>query len=252
MILITNDDGIESEGLKALARVMEALDTVYVVAPDRERSAAGMSVTLRNPLRVKKIKERTYSVDGTPVDCVNLALGVLMPEWPTILISGINEGSNLGNDIYYSGTAAAAIRGAFLKIPAIAISIIDVRPYHYETAANIALRIVKAVLQHDIPAGRCTHKGYTLLNVNVPDLPLSEIQGIEITKQDRTSYIPTFEKRIDPRNSEYYWLRGYRENPAEPDGTDLYEVYQKKVSITPLQLDLTDYKMMEELSSWNW
>lgn len=245
MILITNDDGIESQGLKVLVRVMETLDIVYVVAPDRERSATGMSVTLRHPLRVKKIKERTYSVDGTPVDCVNLAFGVLMPEWPTILISGINEGSNLGNDIYYSGTVAAAIRGAFLKIPAIAISIIDVRPHHYDTAANIALRIVKSVIQYSIPAG-------TLLNVNVPDLPLSEIQGIEITRQDRTSYIPTFEKRIDPRSSEYYWLRGHRENPKDPDGTDLYEAHQKKVSITPLQLDLTDYKMMKELSSWDW
>ncbi|MBM3238166.1 5'/3'-nucleotidase SurE [Candidatus Poribacteria bacterium] len=245
MILITNDDGIESEGLKALVRVMETLDTVYVVAPDRERSATGMSVTLRHPLRVKKIKERTYSVDGTPVDCVNLALGVLMPEWPTILISGINEGSNLGTDIYYSGTVAAAIRGAFLKIPAIAISIIDIKPYHYETAANIALRIVTAVLQNGIPAG-------TLLNVNVPDLPLSELQGIEITRQDRTAYAPTLEKRIDPKGFEYYWLRGYRENPKNPDGTDLYEAHQKKVSITPLQLDLTDYKMMKELSNWNW
>ncbi|MBC8230422.1 5'/3'-nucleotidase SurE [bacterium] len=245
MFLITNDDGIESEGLKALARVMETLDTVYVVAPDRERSATGMSVTLRHPLRVKKNNERTYSVDGTPVDCVNLALGVLMPEWPTILISGINEGSNLGNDIYYSGTVAAAIRGALLKIPSIAISIIDVRPNHYETAAKVARRIVKSVLQHGIPAR-------TLLNVNIPDLPLSEIQGIEITRQDKTSYVPTLEKRIDPRSSEYYWLRGHRENPTEPDGTDLYEVHQKKVSITPLQLDLTDYKMMEELSSWEW
>ncbi|HIE28001.1 TPA: 5'/3'-nucleotidase SurE [Candidatus Poribacteria bacterium] len=245
MILITNDDGIESEGLKALARVMESLDTVYVVAPDRERSATGMSVTLRHPLRVQKIADRTYAVDGTPVDCVNLALGVLMPTWPKILISGINEGSNLGNDIYYSGTVAAAIRGAFLKIPAIAISIVDIRPYHYDTAADIALRIAKSVLQNGIPAG-------TLLNVNVPDLPLSEIQGIEITRQDRTSYLPTFEKRIDPKGFEYYWLRGYRENPKKANETDLYEVYQKKVSITPLQLDLTDYKMVEELSRWDW
>jgi 5'-nucleotidase len=176
---------------------------------------------------------------------VNLALGILMPEWPTILISGINEGSNLGNDIYYSGTVAAAIRGAFLKIPAIAISIIELNPCHYETAANIALSIVKTVRQKGIPER-------ILLNVNVPDLPLSEIQGMEITRQDRTSYIPTFEKRTDPRSSEYYWLRGHREKPKEPNGTDLYEIYQKKVSITPLQLDLTDYNMMEEMSGWEW
>ncbi|MBC8458714.1 MAG: 5'/3'-nucleotidase SurE [Deltaproteobacteria bacterium] len=246
MILVTNDDGIESEGLKTLARSMETLDTVYIVAPDRERSATGMAVTLQRPLRIKQIASQAYAVDGTPVDCVNLALAAVMPEWPSLIVSGINKGSNLGNDIYYSGTVAAAIRGAFLRIPSIAISLIDsIPPCYYKTAADVAIRVAKMIQSQD-------NSDDLLLNINVPNLPISQIQGIEITRQDRTAYAPGVEKRINPKGMEYYWTGGTRKKPPNPEGIDLHEVACGKVSITPLQLDLTDYKMREELAKWDW
>jgi len=244
MIFVTNDDGIESEGLKKLAATLKSLDTVYIVAPNRERSAIGMAITLDRPVSVRKIDEYTFATDGTPVDCVYLAIGDLLPERPKLLVSGINNGQNLGHDIHFSGTVSAAITGTFMGIPSIAISLPHSRTfYHYETATHIALRVAKAALKYGIPRG-------VLLNVNVPNRPLSDIKGIEITRQDKAAYKSKVTKRANPRGMEYYWIGGTRENSNDREGTDINAVWNDKVSITPLQLDFTDYDMTKKITDW--
>lgn len=244
MIFVTNDDGIESEGLKKLAEALKSLDIVYIVAPDRERSAISMAITLDRPVSVKKIDKYTFATGGTPVDCVYLAIGDLLPERPKLLVSGINNGQNLGHDIHFSGTVSAAIAGTFMGIPSIAISLpYSRRSYHYETATHIALRIAKAVLRYGLPRG-------ILLNVNVPNRPLSEIKGIEITRQDKAAYKSKVTKKPNPGSVEYYWIGGPRENSDDREGTDIDAVRNDKVSITPLQLDFTDYDMMGKIADW--
>ena len=164
MILVTNDDGIDSPGLTALAQALESIDEVCIVAPDRERSAIGMAITLHRPLRAAQVGDRAWAVDGTPVDCVDLAYGALLPEHPKLLVSGVNQGQNLGQDIHFSGTVAAAKKGTFLGIPSMAVSLISGPPYHYETATAIACRLAKLVLANGLTPG-------VLLNINVPNCP---------------------------------------------------------------------------------
>ena len=244
MIFVTNDDGIESEGLKKLAKALESLDTVYIVAPDRERSAIGMAITLDRPVSVKKINEYTFAAGGTPVDCVYLAIGDLLPERPKLLISGINHGQNLGHDIHFSGTVSAAITGTFMGIPSIAISLpYSKKSYHYETATHIALRVANAALKYGLPKG-------VLLNVNVPNQPLAEIKGIEITRQDKAAYKSKVTKRPDSKDGEYYWIGGTRENSDNREGTDIEAIWNNKVSITPIQLDFTAHDMMTKIAEW--
>ncbi len=243
MIFVTNDDGIESAGLKALASALESLDEVYVVAPDRERSAIGMAITLHRPLRATQIGERAYSVDGTPVDCVDLAISTLLPERPKLLVSGINHGQNLGHDIHFSGTVAAAKKATFLGIPSIAISLASAPTYHYDTATAIACRIAKQVMANGMP-------NHILLNVNVPNCPLAEIQGIEITRQDLGTYSANAIKRLDRRGRPYYWIGGERDHVDQRADTDLHAIHKQRVSITPVQLDFTAHDLIEPLKIW--
>src|SRR3990167_1945895 len=242
-ILLSNDDGFLAPGLNVLANVLGEIADITVVAPDRNRSGASNSLTLDNPLRVMTAENGFFSVNGTPTDCVHLAVTGLLQEMPDMVVSGINEGSNLSDDVLYSGTVAAATEGRFLGLPSIAISLEGPRCHHYDTAAQIAKILVEQL--------RATPLTFdTILNVNVPDLPFSELHGIQVTRLGtRHKAEPTI-KAIDPRGRKIYWIgQPGPEQDAGP-GTDFYAVNSGYVSVTPLQLDLTQYKVLDELSTW--
>lgn len=248
-ILVTNDDGIDSEGLKVLAKVIKKLGEVFIVAPDRQRSAVGLSITLERPLRVEQVDERTFAVDGMPADCVTLAIHKLMKSPPDLIISGINNGQNLGYDIYHSGTVGAALVGTMFGIPSMAVSIANNsfggEPQDvlwYNTAAQMALKLAMTIFQRKLRKA--------LLNVNVPNVSLSEIAGIEITRHCSATYDIEIHHRLDPRGRKYYWLGGEFQGGSDHSETDLDALRRRKVSVTPLRLDLTDYTMMRELSDW--
>ena len=242
-ILLSNDDGVYAKGLSVLADHLRELSAIIVVAPDRNRSGASNSLTLDSPVRIKTIENGSVSVEGTPTDCVHLALTGLLDELPSMVVSGINEGANLGDDILYSGTVAAAMEGRFLGLPAIAISLHGDHCRYYETAGKVARVLVQHVMIDPLPAD-------TILNVNVPDIPYEELVGYEVTRLgSRHSAEPVIRTR-DPRGKEVYWVGPA--GPARDDGagTDFYAVAHKKVSITPLKVDLTHYQAFDQVSSW--
>ena len=250
IILVTNDDGINSEGLKVLSNTLSKLGEVFIVAPDRQRSAVGLSVTLERPLRVERMDEKIFSVDGMPADCVTLAIHKLMESPPDIIVSGINDGQNIGYDIYHSGTVGAAFEGTMFGIPSMAVSIANESFYDdfqgdiwYNTAAQIALKLARSIFKRKLPDG-------TLLNINVPNVPLSEIDGIEVTRHCSATYDIEIQDRLDPRGKEYYWVGGEFQKSTDHSRTDLDVLQRRKVSVTPLRLDITDYTMMQELSNW--
>lgn len=243
-ILVTNDDGIHSEGLVALAEALREVGDVTVVAPDRERSAVSHALTLHRPLRINRLKEGWFAVEGTPTDCVYLATrSLLQKKRPALVASGINKGSNLGDDIHYSGTVSAAFEGTVLGIPSMAFSMIGRGPYHFETAAAFAVRLAKRVLEEKLT-------GDTLLNVNVPNVPASEITGVAITKMGKRHYGDAVIENTDPRGRKYYWIGGTELDADDIPGSDCNAVLEKKISVTPLHLDLTNYGGMERLASW--
>ena len=242
-ILISNDDGVHAPGLAYLAKALGKLADITVVAPDRNRSGVSNSLTLENPLRVVTAANGFYSVNGTPTDCVHLAITGLLREMPDMVVSGINEGSNLSDDVLYSGTVAAATEGRFLGLPSVAISLSGPRCEHYDTAAHIAKILVERLRETPLTYD-------TILNVNVPDVPYSELRGIQVTRLGtRHKAEPTI-KAVDPRGRKIYWVgQPGPEQDAGP-GTDFYAVNTGYVSITPLHLDLTQYKVLDELSGW--
>ncbi|CAM4421887.1 MAG: 5'-nucleotidase SurE [Legionellaceae bacterium] len=242
-LLLSNDDGVTAPGLTILANILSQLGEVTVVAPDRNRSGASNSLTLNNPLRVNRLDNHYISVEGTPTDCVHLALTGLFNNEHDIVVSGINAGANLGDDVFYSGTVAAAIEGRFLGLPAMAVSLVGKDFLHYHTAAVIAKNIVVRLIEQPLPAA-------TILNINVPDLPLEEIQGYEVTRLGTRHRAERMVKETDPRGQTIYWvgLPG-QEQDAGP-GTDFYAVNAKRVSITPLSLDLTNYKVFNQIANW--
>lgn len=243
-ILVTNDDGIHSEGLESLAAALAAVGDVTVVAPDRERSAVSHALTLHRPLRINRLREGWYAVEGTPTDCVYLATRSLLKDRrPALVASGINKGSNLGDDIHYSGTVSAAFEGTVLGIPSIAVSVIGRGPWHFETAAAFVARLAQRVLDEKLP-------GDTLLNVNVPNVPPSEIQGVAITKMGKRHYGDAVIENVDPRGRKYYWIGGTELDAENIPGSDCNAVLEKKISLTPLHLDLTNVAAMERLAGW--
>jgi len=244
MIFVTNDDGVYAPGLHHLARTLAPLDEVFIVAPDRERSAIGMAITLSRPLRAKALEENLFAVDGTPVDCVDLAVGALLPERPRLLVAGINHGQNLGHDIHFSGTVAAARKGTFLGIPSIAVSLLRGEPCHLRTACEIAYLLVKAALQYGIPPG-------VLLNVNVPNVPLEAVRGIRLTRQDPAPYDTHVETRYDKEGVPYYWIGGKRLEVEDREDTDWVATNENYVSVTPLHADMTDYEAIKTLRRWH-
>ena len=241
-ILISNDDGVQAPGIIALANALKTIGDITVVAPDRNRSGASNSLTLQNPLRVVRLENGFYSVEGTPTDCVHLAITGLLKEMPDIVVSGINSGSNLGDDVFYSGTVAAAMEGRFLGLPAIAISL-GGRHEHFETAAQVAKNLVTGLIQNRLPA-------QTILNVNVPNLPIQELKGFEIARLGTRHRAEKMLKDTDPRGQRIYWVGLPGPEQDAGLGTDFYAINHGKVSITPLQLDMTNYAGFDRLSQW--
>jgi len=240
MILITNDDGVYSPGIQMLAKRLRELDAVVIVAPDRERSAAGHSMTLHRPLLIEELKESMYSVNGTPTDCVNIAVKGLLKETPRLVVSGINKGPNLGDDVTYSGTVAGAIEGILLGIPSFAISLNAREDFRFANAAEVAVRAAEHILRQGLPAG-------TLLNINVPNVPVEEMQGTLISRLGKRIYHQMTVERVDPRGKKYYWIGGGEPDWEHEKGTDFDAVDRKFVSITPLHLDMTDYSSFDRL-----
>ncbi len=242
-ILISNDDGFLAPGINALAKALKEIGDVTVVAPDRNRSGASNSLTLDNALRVMTTENGFIAVNGTPTDCVHIAVTGLLKEIPDIVVSGINEGSNLSDDVLYSGTVAAATEGRFLGLASIAVSLAGPKCQHYATAAQVAKQLVLKLSKDPLPKD-------TILNVNVPDLPLNEIRGFQVTRLGTRHVAEPTIKAVDPRGRKIYWIgQPGPEEDAGP-GTDFYAVNMGYVSITPLHLDLTHYKVFEQLSGW--
>ncbi|OGQ57514.1 MAG: 5'/3'-nucleotidase SurE [Deltaproteobacteria bacterium RIFCSPLOWO2_02_FULL_53_8] len=240
-ILISNDDGIRSEGIKKLAAALRRLGTVYVVAPDRERSAAGHSLTLHRPLRIEEVGLRTYAVDGTPTDCVTIAVNGILPARPDIVVSGINRGANLGEDVTYSGTVSAAMEGTLMGIPSFAISLAGRDNYDFRAAAAFAVRLSRRILNKGLPKD-------TLLNINVP--AVAKIKGHRITRQGKRSFSGDIVEKLDPRNRKYYWIGGDMLRWEGGEDSDFHVISKGYISITPLHLDLTNYASMKELKDW--
>jgi len=246
VILVSNDDGVRSEGIVALAEALKDLGSVYVVAPDRERSAASHSLSLTHPLRVEKISHRVYSVDGTPTDCVNLGVnGILRGKKIDLLVSGINKGANLGDDITYSGTVSAAMEGTLLGIPSIAISLVTRTRFRFDTAAEMAKDVARKVLKRGLPED-------TLLNVNVPNTAREEIHGVRVTRMGKRVYGDLIVEKRDPRGKKYYWIGGDNLNSEDVPGSDLEAIEDGFISVTPIHLDLTNYAALRALRKWTW
>ncbi|MGH7845319.1 MAG: 5'/3'-nucleotidase SurE [Candidatus Binatia bacterium] len=242
IILLSNDDGIQSEGLLALERVFSELGEVYTVAPDREQNSMSHALTLHRPLRVHEVAERRFSVDGTPTDCVKLALTGLLPIKPDLVVSGINKGPNLGDDIIYSGTVSAAIEGTLLGIPSIAASLVTFRDFHFETAAEFTVTLVRRTVDVGLPPN-------TLLNINVPSVPKNQLKGWRLTRQGKRHYNEQVIERLDPRGRKYYWIGGDDLGFTSDEGTDCVAVTEGYISVTPLQIDMTDHRLLQKLQT---
>ncbi len=241
-ILVSNDDGVHAEGIRALSEALAACGEVIVVAPDRNRSGASHSLTLEMPLRVTRIAETGYhAVKGTPTDCVHLAVNELVRPEPDMVVAGINHGANLGDDVIYSGTVAAATEGRHLGFPSLAISLVG--KTHFATAAHYAAQLVRGMMVHPLPADQ-------ILNVNVPDLPLDQIKGIRVTRLGNRHRAESVICTEDPRGQPIYWIGPPGSQQDAGEGTDFAAIEQGYVSITPLTIDMTAYSSLAGLGAW--
>ncbi len=241
-ILVSNDDGVHAEGIRALSEALAACGEVIVVAPDRNRSGASHSLTLEVPLRVTRIAETGYhAVKGTPTDCVHLAVNELVRPEPDMVVAGINHGANLGDDVIYSGTVAAATEGRHLGFPSLAISLVG--KTHFATAAHYAAQLVRGMMVHPLPADQ-------ILNVNVPDLPLDQIKGIRVTRLGNRHRAESVICSEDPRGQPIYWIGPPGSQQDAGEGTDFAAIEQGYVSITPLTIDMTAYSSLAGLGAW--
>jgi len=245
-ILLSNDDGCRAEGLRTLAGALKAFASVTVVAPDRNRSGASNSLTLDSPLRLHHDAPGVICVDGTPTDCVHLAITGLLDESPDMVVSGINAGANLGDDVLYSGTVAAAMEGRFLGFPAVAVSLVldsQEGPRHYATAARFTCDLVQRLETHPLPAD-------TILNVNVPNLPWDSIVGVEATRLGHRHRSEPVLKDSDPRGRPIYWVGPPGAEQDAGPGTDFNAIRRRCISVTPIQIDLTRHAALDNLSQW--
>ena len=248
-VLITNDDGIQAPGIRALARAFQQERCeVWMVAPDRERSATGHAITMHHPLRADEVElpelcHKAYAVDGTPADCVKLAIECIMPHRPDLVISGINRGSNLGTDVLYSGTVSAALEGLILGVPAIAVSLSGWENLDYGAAAKFAHDLALETLSKGLPPD-------TMLNVNVPALSGERIAGVKVTRLGERLYRNFFEQRQDPRGRRYFWLAGELLNRSNDADTDVSAVDLGFIAVTPIHFDLTHRAMIARLTEW--
>jgi len=248
MILLTNDDGFNAAGLRALRKEIAAFADTVIVAPEAEQSAVGHAITLSFPLRVREVVENGeflgYAVNGTPADCVKIAITDLLDRPPELVISGINHGGNLGTCVIYSGTVSAATEAVIMGIPAMAVSLNRFSGQDFAPAASVAGKLARLVLEKGLPEG-------VSLNVNVPAVPAGEIKGVAVTRQGKSRVVETFDKRVDPRGNTYYWMAGEMAFSEVDKETDAEMVSQNYVSVTPIHYDLTHFKTLERLKEWN-
>ena len=242
-ILLSNDDGYQAPGLRALHEAISHIAEVVVVAPDRDRSGASNSLTLELPIRARETENGFLSVEGTPTDCVHLAITGLLQSEPDMVVSGVNAGANMGDDVIYSGTVAAATEGRFLGFPAIAVSIASYTPRYFDTAARVAAELVERLASDPLASD-------SLLNVNVPDLPYNEIQGTVATRLGHRHKAEPVVKSEDPRGRPIYWVGPAGAEQDAGPGTDFHAVRNGYVSVTPLQVDLTRHRTLPELAAW--
>jgi 5'-nucleotidase len=240
VILVTNDDGVHAEGLRALGEALAPLGEVFVVAPDREQSAVGHALTLHRPLRVDRLGERRFAVNGTPSDCVNLGVLGLLPEPPVLVVSGINHGSNLGDDVTYSGTVSAAMEGTLLGVPSVAVSQAEGDPAGFGTAGHVVRLVAARVLVEGLPAK-------TLLNVNVPR---GEMRGVRLTRLGHRMYREKVVQEVDPRGRPYFWIGAGPPEWQVDDASDISAIHAGFASVTPLHLDLTHFGALGRMSEW--
>jgi len=243
-ILVSNDDGHTSEGIRALADAMEPLGEVWVVAPESQQSASSRSISLERPLRLREVRERWFAVDGTPTDCAYIAINhVMKAHPPALMVAGINHGPNLADDITYSGTVAGAIEASLIGVPSIAFSLASRREFEFGPAARFARQLAAAALERELPPG-------FLLNVNVP--PGVDTTRYVVTRLGKHSYGGGVEERTDPRGRRYYWIGGNEYQHEDIPGSDCNVVYEdREISVTPLHLDLTDRERLAEVSAWS-
>jgi 5'-nucleotidase len=242
-ILVSNDDGYMARGIIALAEALSEIAEVILMAPDRNHSGASNSLTLHSPLRVREVEKNRYFVNGTPSDCVHLALSGYLSDDPDLVVAGVNHGANLGDDVIYSGTVAAAMEGRFLGLPAIAVSLVGQHGKHFDTAARVACDLVKRLQDHPLP-------GDVILNVNVPDLPFDELAGVEVTRLGFRHRSEPLVKNKDPQGRTIYWI-----GPAGPGqdagpGTDFAAIERGAVAVTPLKVDMTQHESLPQLKEW--
>ena len=244
-ILVTNDDGYLAGGIQTLARAAAGLGAVTVVAPDREQSATSHSLTLHYPLRVRTASEQVQVVDGTPTDCVMLAVGELLAERPDFVLSGINHGANLGDDVLYSGTVAAAMEATILGIPAIALSYVGKDHERLSDWENVLQSLLeKLMTRSDFPQE-------TLLNVNLPPVPPEDVAGVRVTALGRRAYVGSLTRAKDPNGREYFWIGGGESKWWGGPDSDFRAIHENFISVTPLHLDLTNYRLLEGLGGWD-
>ena len=245
-ILISNDDGYQAPGLLALTRILKKIAEVVVVAPDREQSATSHALTLHRPLRVTEHGKGLYAVDGTPTDCITLAIHELLDRKPDLVVSGINLGANLGDDVHYSGTVSAAMEAAILGIPSLAVSLVVWRGQvpQFQTAAAVAKKFC-----HRLLSGKVFPRN--VFNINVPNIPTKQLKGYRFTKLGKRNYGGIIIKKRDPRHRDYYWIGGDERTFKKIPSSDTAAILNGCVSITPLQVDMTNYALLEAMETWS-
>ena len=240
-ILITNDDGIHAPGLQILFKKSRKLGQVTIIAPEHDNSAASHSLTMNRPLRVREIEANVYTINGTPTDCVTIGIGKILPHKPDLVLSGINPGPNLGDDVSYSGTVSAAIEATMLGIPSIAVSLAaESEPLHYETAATFTVKLATMILERGLPKD-------TLLNVNIPNITSDKIGGLAFTRRGRRFYDDAIKEIYDPWGKKHYWIGGGTPSFDTGEDTDSAAISVNKISITPMHLDPTNYEALKIL-----
>ncbi|CCQ09557.1 5-nucleotidase SurE [Pseudoalteromonas luteoviolacea B = ATCC 29581] len=242
-ILLSNDDGVHAKGIAILYQALSQIANVTVVGPDRNCSGASSSLTLLNPLRATPLDNGFISVNGTPTDCVHLGVNQLLSEQPDLVVAGINNGANLGDDTLYSGTVAAAMEGRHLGLPAIAVSLCGKHETHYETAAAVAVNLIKQLQDHPLPRDQ-------ILNLNVPDIPLSELKGVKVTRLGARHKAETMTKQLDPWGRDVFWYGSLGSESDAGEGTDFHAVNHGYASITPLQIDMTAHSSIAAMKTW--
>ncbi len=242
-ILLSNDDGVFAKGISVLQKALCEIAEVTTIGPDRNCSGASNSLTLTNPLRVQRLENGFLSVNGTPTDSVHLGLMKIMDEQPDMVVAGINNGANLGDDVLYSGTVAAATEGRHMGLPAIAVSLCSKEEKYYETAAYVTVQVINQLKSHPLPADQ-------ILNVNVPDVPVSELKGIKVTRLGRRHKAETMTKQTDPWGREIFWYGSLGKEMDAGDDTDFHAVANGYASVTPLNVDMTAWQSMNQLQQW--